>query len=831
MAVINTNITSLIGQQNLNKSASSLQTAMERLSSGSRINSAKDDAAGQAIANRMSSQITGLSQAQRNANDGISLAQTTEGALNQVNDNLQRIRELTVQATNGTNSQDDLNSIQNEINQRLDEINRISDETGFNGTKVLQSDSGLKIQVGANDGEAITINLKEINAETLGLTGFNVNGKGEIDNTAATKDDLTLGGFESQGITNGVERFTNEIKNTAATASDVLGSVSDGATITYTGTNTGMGTAATVTNGTYTYDASSDSYSFDAQDAAFSDVAKRLIPSEAGATNTMTINIKDGSGGGTQDVIVDSDGNLSSADTGDALYLTADGNLSQTNSNGSGGTLARATVDSVLESMGAQSVAAPSAPTYALSGAGTSADPATNTVTFGALTEGQSVTINDLTFTAGKGGATNAEVANAFSTYLNNNDATVAQGEFSGDATGFGSLTDITVSSSTNTLAFTASGGAYDNTVLNAANVGNTNSITIATDGQDAGTGGNITFNGTTYSVPTDSGGNSTPDGTFSVQNATISADKLAKQMEGSSFTVNDGGNEFAVAANGSVERDLQALNVTGTGFNDGSSATSLSIEFGNMQAGDSYKVDGGTFTASQDMTAEQVANTFKAAFNGNANTELGEFVFDSGGTFTNLDNTNAQASVDGATLTLNSNSNGTTGNTEFGTTDPSTFSVSKTENAAADDEVYTNADGKLVTEASSTIERFVQEDGTVTDGGARKVFVDQEGEMTFDAVTESERSANPLGQLDDALSQVDSLRSDLGAIQNRFDSAITNLSTTETNISAARSRIEDADYATEVANMTKNQILQQAGTSVLAQANQLPQSVLSLLG
>ena len=176
MSVINTNITSMIGQQNLSKSQSALATSMERLSSGLRINSAKDDAAGQAIANRMSAQITGLSQAQRNANDGISVAQTAEGALNQVNDNLQRIRELSVQSQNGTNSQDDLNSIQAEINQRLSEIDRISEQTDFNGVKVLASDQNLQIQVGANDGEAISVNLKEITSDTLGLGAFNVNG-------------------------------------------------------------------------------------------------------------------------------------------------------------------------------------------------------------------------------------------------------------------------------------------------------------------------------------------------------------------------------------------------------------------------------------------------------------------------------------------------------------------------------------------------------------------------------------------------------------------------------------------------------------------------------
>ncbi|QIB64315.1 FliC/FljB family flagellin [Kineobactrum salinum] len=176
MSVINTNITAMIGQQNLGKSQSALQTSMERLSSGLRINSAKDDAAGQAIANRMTAQITGLSQAQRNANDGISVAQTAEGALNQVNDNLQRIRELAVQSQNGTNSTDDLKSIQAEINQRLTEIDRISEQTDFNGVKVLADDQTLSIQVGANDGERIDISLSEITSSTLNLGSFNVNG-------------------------------------------------------------------------------------------------------------------------------------------------------------------------------------------------------------------------------------------------------------------------------------------------------------------------------------------------------------------------------------------------------------------------------------------------------------------------------------------------------------------------------------------------------------------------------------------------------------------------------------------------------------------------------
>ncbi|USP49119.1 FliC/FljB family flagellin [Alcaligenes faecalis] len=174
MSVINTNSLSLVAQGNLSKSQGALGQAIERLSSGLRINSAKDDAAGQAIANRFTANVNGLKQAARNANDGISIAQTTEGSLNEINNNLQRIRTLSVQATTGTNSPTDLKSIQAEINQRLSEINRVSEQTQFNGVKVLAKDQSLAIQVGANDGETISVDLKKIDSETLNLKGLDV---------------------------------------------------------------------------------------------------------------------------------------------------------------------------------------------------------------------------------------------------------------------------------------------------------------------------------------------------------------------------------------------------------------------------------------------------------------------------------------------------------------------------------------------------------------------------------------------------------------------------------------------------------------------------------
>lgn len=172
MSVINTNSLSLMTQNNLNKSQSSLGSAIERLSSGLRINSAKDDAAGQAIANRFTSNINGLNVAARNANDGISLAQTAEGALGEINNNLQRVRDLTVQAQNSSNSASDIDSIQSEVNQRLAEIDRVTKQTDFNGIKVLDTaaDKGktFEFQVGSKDAEKISIAIGDSSGWNLG---------------------------------------------------------------------------------------------------------------------------------------------------------------------------------------------------------------------------------------------------------------------------------------------------------------------------------------------------------------------------------------------------------------------------------------------------------------------------------------------------------------------------------------------------------------------------------------------------------------------------------------------------------------------------------------
>ncbi|MGD5386776.1 flagellin, partial [Xanthomonas citri pv. citri] len=149
--VINTNVMSLNAQRNLNTSSASMSTSIQRLSSGLRINSAKDDAAGLAISERFTTQIRGLDVASRNANDGISLAQTAEGAMVEIGNNLQRIRELSVQSSNATNSATDREALNSEVKQLTSEIDRVANQTNFNGTKLLDgSFSGALFQFGAD---------------------------------------------------------------------------------------------------------------------------------------------------------------------------------------------------------------------------------------------------------------------------------------------------------------------------------------------------------------------------------------------------------------------------------------------------------------------------------------------------------------------------------------------------------------------------------------------------------------------------------------------------------------------------------------------------------
>jgi flagellin len=198
--IINTNMLSLNAQRNLNSSQSAQASAVQRLSSGLRINSSKDDAAGLAISDRFTTQIRGLSQAARNSQDAIGLAQTAEGALASVTNNLQRMRELAVQSANGTNSSSERSALQLEFDQLRQEVNRISSQTAFAGVKLLDGTfSNVNFQVGANAGETLAIaSLANVSSTALGsYNAASVNGVAATAFTAITAGDLTITGPSS----------------------------------------------------------------------------------------------------------------------------------------------------------------------------------------------------------------------------------------------------------------------------------------------------------------------------------------------------------------------------------------------------------------------------------------------------------------------------------------------------------------------------------------------------------------------------------------------------------------------------------------------------------
>ena len=254
---INTNVASLNAQNQLNKSQSLSNQALQRLSSGLRINSAKDDAAGLAISSRFDSQIRGLAVAQRNANDGISLAQTAEGALGEVGNLLQRIRELSVQSANDTNSAQDRKFLQAEVVQLKDELNRIADTTSFNGRKLLDgSFTNSQFQVGANANQTINVTVGSARATDIGnyqveaggknLSTVVLSGDGNVPKSEVTEANITVSGMGETGeaaiganssaaeIASKINAFTAETGVTAAaTTTATLSGISAG-TVAFT---------------------------------------------------------------------------------------------------------------------------------------------------------------------------------------------------------------------------------------------------------------------------------------------------------------------------------------------------------------------------------------------------------------------------------------------------------------------------------------------------------------------------------------------------------------------------------------------------------------------
>ena len=262
---VNTNVASLNAQRNLTKSGNDLQTSMERLSSGMRINSAKDDAAGLQISNRLTSQINGLAVAQRNANDGISIAQTAEGAMSASTDILQRMRDLALQSANGSNSSNDRSALQKEIVALQDELTRIATSTRFGDQQLLDgSYTAQSFQVGSNAGETISMSLASIKDTDLG----------KVD-----AQDLAATNYNADNIGIAAETLTFSVTNAAGTSAlDVKLTVGMGAEDVADAINAGAGSIGI----TATYDASAGTLSFAAENGTSSATVASNVTGTAG---------------------------------------------------------------------------------------------------------------------------------------------------------------------------------------------------------------------------------------------------------------------------------------------------------------------------------------------------------------------------------------------------------------------------------------------------------------------------------------------------------------------------------------------------------------------
>ncbi|GGB45087.1 B-type flagellin [Oceanisphaera marina] len=219
---VNTNVTGMTAQRNLTQSSNALATSMERLATGSRINSAKDDAAGLQISNRLNSQVRGLGVAMKNANDGISIAQTAEGAMNESTNVLQRMRDLALQSANGTNSAADRKAIQKEVSALQSELTRIAETTSFGGQNLIDGSFGSRtLQVGANANETIDLQLKDVSAKAIGSNRFTLSGTALGAATSGAANGITTGKLTLKG--NGKDQEVEFDEN--ASAKDIASAI------------------------------------------------------------------------------------------------------------------------------------------------------------------------------------------------------------------------------------------------------------------------------------------------------------------------------------------------------------------------------------------------------------------------------------------------------------------------------------------------------------------------------------------------------------------------------------------------------------------------------
>ena len=706
--IINTNVASLNAQRNLNRSQNELGVSLQRLSSGLRINSAKDDAAGLAISERFTTQIRGLNQAVRNANDAISLSQTAEGALGEYGNILQRVRELSLQSANSTNSSSDRAALNSEVQQQLSELNRIATQTQFNGQNVLDgSFTGAQFQVGANANQTISVTIGNASTDALGAFQF-TNTASPVSGTALASGDLTINGVNVGTSTDGSADAIVSAINAVSNQTNVDATATSSITATNAPTGRQSLTSGDLVINGVNIGAVAGQYDLAAQGASIATAINNVT-----ATTGVTATANSVSGALT----------LSSS-VGETIAIT-------TNNGDAGGSAIENATGLEVTTNGNTAVT-----NLALAGT-----KATNAITFEAA-----ATISDGdTFTIGSGtAATTFEFIDAGTTGALNGGNTVIAG-YSGSDAALRTQVTAAINDATN--------GAVDNVAVDS---GGTTVVNLTADAFGVQTVANesvSTANGVGTAVASDS----VTLGTGIVEGATIIAD-------GTTYT-------FIRGADSGDSISLAAASINDV-------ATSLRAA----------------------INVDEVANTSDITATGATNNViLTSAIFGTDG--------NAVVDATGTSVGAGVTETVTTAGTDGTFNASTTYGLISLSSSEAYSVAGNNPGNAGLSTASSTLSSINTIDISSVTGANTAITL-----------------------IDGALDQVNSIRGDLGAVQNRFESTIANLSTTSENLSSARSRIRDADFAAETAALTRLQILQQAGISILSQANSLPQLALSLL-
>jgi len=776
---VNTNIPSLNTQRNINNTSNALNTSMQRLSTGSRINSAKDDAAGLQISNRLTNQISGLNVATRNANDGISLAQTAEGALQQSTNLLQRMRDLSIQSANGSNSDADRAALQKEVSALQSELTRIAETTTFGGRKLMDGSFGTSsFQVGSNAYETIEVSVKNASASAIGSYQI-----GSADKAAAS-----LGAVP-----------------TSANLDTVTGSIVSGDSSGFTAGSVkvvGGGQEKTIDIAA-TDSAKSLAEKFDGSISGLSATARTVIKAEVNtASSGQSANFKLTVGSGDTAQSVNLVGVTSTADLAKQINSNAAKLGLQANIDSKGElTIESATGENITFG---QVTGEASVSLQAQDAAGAFSDKVTVDSKSGDKTAVGYLQLNS---------SESYAITDAKKNVLTNS-VKLAVTPSSGDGTPPNTMTlaSIKIGDATFTTGGGTPASVQSYTELKAAILDAENG-----DGDSVEDLGLVTFDDAAQTMTTKDGA-SFSFGAIAVTGDEPGSIKFTKMSESGEY---DGYSANFGTTTGTLEAVVAKLDDTSrqVSVND----LKLSVELGaNTKYMQLDKVTVGTteLTLDKDAKITNVPSLIEALKS--ATTASGQKASD----FFEF-GTDSIRSKDGSEITFGTIKDfAADGTTLTGSTTPAASGELKYQKLVGGEYVDTAVSAK--TTATANAETY-----TVEVAGGSQIFGDAKAKQSTVSevdISTADGAQRALAVIDSALAGIDAQRADLGAVQNRFDNTINNLQNISENASAARSRIMDTDYAAETANLSKNQVLQQAGTAILAQAKQLPQSVLSLL-